>query len=181
MKTFKKVSTKEQSTNIIFPGWISPFSVWRNVIFRSIFREKIIFAFLTGGSFHICRKKKYHFYQHTENIIFPWSYHIFRKRKCHLSSWYKKDHIPVECFLKRLFFEHLKNISYFHPKFIFSFLFFLVFFFFFLEKDYLSFSTWRIIPYFRGTEIFFVQCKYYVRKSLFYYTKNSITYSKYWL
>ena len=74
MKTFKKVSTKEQSTNIIFPGWISPFLVWRNVIFRSIFREKIIFAFLTGGSFHICRKKKYHFYQHTENIIFPWSF-----------------------------------------------------------------------------------------------------------
>ena len=44
---------------------------FRCIYFRCFLREKIIFAFLEEGLFHICRKKKYHLYQHTENIIFP--------------------------------------------------------------------------------------------------------------
>ena len=31
-------------------------------------------------------------------------YHIFRKRKCHLSSWYKKDHLPAQFFWKDYLF-----------------------------------------------------------------------------
>ena len=83
-------------------SWINTFlfNDTENIIFKCIFREKIVFAFLTEGEYRICRKRKYHLYwlyrkfhisicffekDHFHFLSEEWD-HIFEKKKYHLSS-----------------------------------------------------------------------------------------------
>ena len=111
--------------NIIF------FSNAGNVIFRRIFLEKTIFAFLTEGNFIFERKRntiltnipktlyfyilfeKYHlsFSVHKKNIIFS------GKRNVIFPHDIRKIIFQCNFLGKTIFSEHLKNISYFHMFF----------------------------------------------------------------
>ena len=120
-----------------FLVWISSFSVMREMSSLGVFfgkrspllfwqKGKFIFVRKRNTTFTNIQKTSY-FHAFFDNIFhFPSvkKNHIFWKKKYHLSSWYKKGHIPVQLFRKTIFSEiwRIYHISiYFLRKITFHF------------------------------------------------------------
>ena len=116
--------------NIIF------LSDTRNITFKCIFWEKIIFGLIRylykkeiPYLANIHKTSFVHFFLGKMIFNFPSKEqdHFFRKKKYHYSWQYKKDHITMHFFFgKILCSEHLQKVLFFHV---------------FFEKDNISFSV----------------------------------------
>ena len=90
-----------------FLGRISSFSVMPEMLSLGVFfGKRSSLLFWQKGNFIFVEKRNATFtnIQKTSYLHVFFSpvkkYSIFEKKKCHLSSWYKKDHIPVQFFWK---------------------------------------------------------------------------------
>ena len=114
-----------------FLGWISSFSVMPEMSSLGVFfGKRSSLLFWQKGNFIFVGKRNTTFtniqktsYFHTffEKYHLSFSvckkHHIFGKKKCHLSSWYKKDHIPVQFFWKDHLFRTFEEYIIFHVSF----------------------------------------------------------------
>ena len=164
------------------------FSNAGSVIFRCIFREKIIFAFWQKGNFIFVGQRNITF----TNIQKTSYFHVFFE-KYHLSFSVRKKNIifsgkrnaifPYDIrkiifqpnfFGKTIFSEHLKNISYFHAFFWerSSFIFRL--------KNKIIFSGKRNIIFPDDTRKIIFQCNFLEIPSLQNISKNKIWFFVQW-
>ena len=91
------------------------------------------------------------------NIIFHFpsveKYHIFRDKKCLISSWYRKDHTPVQFFWKDHLLRTFEEYIIFPCFFVFLLSFFFEKFFLIIQDILSSFrNIWKKKIW------FFVQC-----------------------
>ena len=120
MRTFKKVSTKVQIMPMSsFLGWISSFSVMLKMSSLGVFfgkrpsllfwqKSNFIFVGKRNTTFINIQKTSYfHLFFEKYHLSFfvPKKISYFRGKKCYLSSWCKKDYIPMQFFWK----DHLSG------------------------------------------------------------------------
>ena len=112
-----------------------------------------------------------------KNIIFHFpsveKYHIFREKKCLISSWYRKDHTPVQFFWKDHLLRTFEEYIIFPCFFVFLLSFFLRNFSWSYETYYHLSETFGKRKYGFSCSVVCVPSNYIqVQTTLFHHTKN---------